>query len=71
MTGALLDSPARLFARPPDGDPRGRGLTLEQHLSGAWRAVQAHGAAECPVCRGPMTLSGGSARCEGCGSRLS
>jgi len=71
VTGALLESPARLFARPPDGDRRGRGLTLEQHLSGAWRAVQAHGAAECPVCRGPMTLSGGSARCEGCGSRLS
>jgi hypothetical protein len=68
MTGALLESPGRLSARPPEGGRRG--LTLEQHLSGSWRAVQAHGSAECPVCRGPMTLSGGSARCEGCGSRL-
>jgi hypothetical protein len=71
VTPALLESPARLFASPPEGSRRGGGPTLEEHLAGAWRAVHAHGVAECPVCRGRLTLAGGSASCDGCGSRLS
>jgi DnaJ-class molecular chaperone len=70
VTSALLESPGRLLARPPEGGRRGRGLTLEEHLSGSWRAVEAHGVAECPVCRGRMALADGSATCDGCGSRL-
>jgi hypothetical protein len=72
MTPALLDSPLSRFAeRGRTRPPGGGGATLEERLEAAWRAVRAEGRAECPVCRSPMRLDGGAARCGGCGSVLS
>ena len=52
-------------------EPAGRREpTLEDRLEEAWRAVQADGETECPVCRARMKLDQRSGRCGGCGSRL-
>jgi hypothetical protein len=71
MSPALLESPPSLFAEARRSRPAGgRGMTLEERLDGAWRAVQAEGLAECPVCRAGMHAENGAARCSGCGSTL-
>ena len=65
---ALLEAPAPLFASasPADG-PR---PTLEELLESRWRAVNAEGEADCPVCHAAMHLEGEHARCGGCGTAL-
>ena len=71
MTSALLESPRSLFAEARRGLPAGgRGVTLEERLETAWRAAQADGIAECPVCRAAMSREAAAARCSGCGSTL-
>jgi hypothetical protein len=66
MSAALLEAPSPLFVS--DG---GRRPTLEEVLDGAWRAVRSHAEADCPVCRGAMSLADdGVARCAGCGTTL-
>jgi hypothetical protein len=72
MTAALLDSPVRLLteARGP-APPSGGRMTLEERLTGTWRALHADGVAECPLCRSRMTLHQGSGACGSCGTRLS
>lgn len=47
-----------------------RGLTLEQRLDRAWTALQADGAADCPVCGEQMARAGDAGECGGCGSQL-
>jgi hypothetical protein len=72
MTTALLESPRSLFAEARRRRPAGgRGATLEERLDAAWRGVQVHGEAECPVCRSAMRREGGAGRCDSCGSTLS
>jgi hypothetical protein len=72
VSTALLESPLSLFGQAHRSRPAGgRGLTLEERLEAAWRAVQAEGVAECPVCHERMHAGGGAARCAGCGSTLS
>ncbi|MGH2715747.1 MAG: hypothetical protein ACRDM7_18020 [Thermoleophilaceae bacterium] len=71
MSTALMESPQSLLAgtsrnRPADG----RGITLEELLESSWRAAQAEGLAECPVCHATMRAEDGAARCSGCGSTL-
>ena len=84
MSTALLESPLSPFGQGhrcrAAGGP---GLTLEERLEAAWRAVQGEGVAECPVCRACMHAEGGadeaegarpagaSARCGRCGTTLS
>jgi hypothetical protein len=72
MTTALLESPLSLFgeARRSPAPAGGRGVTLEERLETAWRAVQADGLAECPVCRAAMRREGAAGTCTGCGSTL-
>jgi tRNA(Ile2) C34 agmatinyltransferase TiaS len=71
MTAALLTSPPSLFAAARRSGPADRrGVTLEERLEWSWRAVQAEGRAECPVCRAGMRSDGSVARCSGCGSKL-
>jgi hypothetical protein len=73
MTSALLESPPRsLFGATCEAAPAGgRGTTLEERLEWAWRAVQAEGHAECPVCGSKMRFERGAGNCTGCGSTLS
>lgn len=72
MTSALLESPLYLLAETRRARAAGGGgTTLEERLEGAWRAAQADGQAECPVCRSSMRFEDGAARCTGCGSTLS
>ena len=54
------------------GASAGGRLTLGQLLDRVWEGLHAGGAAECPVCRGRMTSTGGTAgaRCGSCGSEL-
>ena len=80
---ALIERPPRLFVDPPrklgsagvrrpsDSSDGGR-LTLEQRLDGVWEGLRAGGAAECPLCRGPMTQAARevAATCADCGSSL-
>ena len=56
--------------RPPGSSDGGR-LTLEVRLDSVWEGLRAGGAAECPVCDGPMVAAGAAARCGSCGSQLS
>jgi hypothetical protein len=71
MTTALLESPLSLFAEARRGQPAGgRGMTLEERLEDVWRAVQAEGVAECPVCRAGMRAEDDVACCTRCGSTL-
>jgi hypothetical protein len=54
------------------GDSSGGGrLTLEQLLDGVWEGLHADGAAECPVCRGRMSVAESGGLCGDCGSTLS
>jgi len=82
-TATLTERPRRLFADPPpelgQADVRhlprrsdGGRSTLERKLESVWEDLHAAGAAECPVCEGPMERTAGSAvaRCGGCGSAL-
>jgi hypothetical protein len=72
MTAALLESPVRLFAETAAPvRPIGGRMTLEERLTGTWRALHAAGAAECPACRSRMTLRDGLGACRSCGTRLS
>jgi hypothetical protein len=72
MSSALLESPRRLFGEsaghPP---PAGGRATLEERLQVTWRALDADGAADCPVCRSRMRLRDGAGECVSCRSRLS
>jgi hypothetical protein len=71
MTTALLESPTRMFGESAgDPPPAGGRATLEERLRETWRALNAHGAAECPVCRSRMMFRDGSGECGSCGSRL-
>jgi hypothetical protein len=71
MTPGLLESPPSLFAEARRCQPAGgRGMTLEDRLEDVWRAVQAEGVAECPVCHAALRTEDGAARCSGCGSTL-
>jgi hypothetical protein len=71
VTAAVLDAPG-----PTSGEARssaaraGGSVTLEERLQSAWRALQAAGAAECPLCGGEMTLHGGAGECGGCGAKM-
>ena len=60
-------APAPAERRPRSGGGR---LTLERRLARVLEGLAAAGAAECPVCRGPMRRTGETARCGGCGSEL-
>jgi hypothetical protein len=72
MSHALLEPPARLFGGSPHMAARSGGrLTLEERLSGTWRAVNAEGGADCPLCGSRMTLRDAVAECGSCGTRLS
>ena len=80
---AVADRPL-LFGDPPQPtgrtSTRGRSsersgggrLTLERRLDGVWEGLRADGAADCPVCEGPLAIDAGgsTARCGDCGSRL-
>jgi len=80
---ALAERPPRLFVDPPrklgsagvrrPSESSGGGrLTLEQKLDGVWEGLRAGGAAECPLCRGPMAgvTAEAGARCGDCGTSL-
>jgi hypothetical protein len=72
MTTALLETPTRMLGESEgDPPPAGGRATLEERLRETWRALNALGAAKCPVCRSRMTLTDGSGECGSCGSRLS
>jgi hypothetical protein len=47
------------------------GRTLEERISTLWDGLLQTGAAECPVCRGPMERAGHGGQCLRCGSVLS
>ena len=84
MSGtALAERPSRPFVDPPSklgsagvrrpSESSGGGkLTLEQRLDCVWEGLRADGAAECPLCRGPMVGDGARprARCGDCGTSL-
>ena len=71
MTPAVLDNPRRRVSRERCAGDRGRGLTLEQRLAATLAAAEAGQVADCPVCRGSMSLDAGAAVCGDCGSQLS
>jgi hypothetical protein len=72
MTAALVDSPVRLFGEAAGPvRPSGGRMTLEERLTGTWRALQTEGVTECPACRSRMTLREGSGVCCSCGTRIS
>jgi hypothetical protein len=56
--------------RRRDSRSGGGRLTLEQLLDSVWEGLQADGAAECPLCHGPMTRTAAGGQCGGCGSTL-
>ena len=67
MTPALAEP---LFAPRPT-ERSGGGLTLEERLSGTWRAALEGAEPACPVCGGTMRAASQAAECTSCGSRLS
>jgi ribosomal protein L37AE/L43A len=72
MTAALLDTPVRLFGEAAGAVcPNGGRMTLEERLTGTWRALQTKGVTECPACKSRMTLREGAGACDSCGTRLS
>lgn len=72
MSTALLQPPARLFGESPRrAGSGGRPMTLEERLRATWRAVNAEGVADCPLCGSRMRLRGTDAECGSCGTRLS
>jgi hypothetical protein len=67
-----LEAPTTLFATPfREREAGGARPTLEELLDATWRSANAHAQADCPMCRAPMRLEQGRARCEGCGTTLS
>jgi hypothetical protein len=72
MSTALLEPPARLFGESPCRAAHSGGrMTLEERLRDTWRAVNAEGAADCPLCGSRMTVRDAAAECGSCGTRLS
>ena len=70
MSAAVLEAPA--VAAPLAGaSRRERRPTLVRLLEDRWRSAHAAGAADCPICAGPMHPDGAEVRCAGCGSTLS
>ena len=65
----LLHAPSA--ARELDRRSGGGRLTLEQLLDSVWEGLHADGAAECPICRGPMSRTPAGGSCASCGSTLS
>jgi hypothetical protein len=49
----------------------GSASTLGEVLSGALESLRSGGAADCALCRGPMTWGGHGGICRDCGSVLS
>jgi hypothetical protein len=71
MSAALVEPPARLFAPSPwDAAASGRRVTLEERLSAIWRAANAEGSADCPLCGSRMTFRDAAAECGSCGTCL-
>jgi hypothetical protein len=71
MSTALVAPPALLFGRSPwDAAASGRRATLEERLRVTWRAANAEGSADCPLCGSRMTLRDAAAECGSCGTRL-
>jgi ribosomal protein L37AE/L43A len=71
MTTALRERPLSFFAETREAlGPRGRRLTLEQRLQGAWEGLRADGATDCPVCHARMVNRAGSGACTSCGTQL-
>lgn len=72
MSTVVLEPPARLFGESqPLAAPSGGRITLEERLRATWRAANAEGAADCPLCGSRMTLRDAAAECGSCGTRLS
>ena len=72
MSTALLEPSARLFGESPwEAAASGRRVTLEERLRATWRAANAEGFADCPLCGSRMTLRDAAAECGSCGTRLS
>ena len=71
MSSALLERPLGHAVRDGRARGPGRGLTLERRLGAVLAAAEAGNQADCPLCRGSMTLVAGEAVCDECGSRLS
>jgi hypothetical protein len=76
MSTATLET--RLRPEPLFGDSVARGvrsggrrLTLEQRISSVWEGLLATGAADCPICRGPLDRHAHEVRCGNCGATLS
>jgi hypothetical protein len=67
MSSALMEAPTALFAAAAAG---GRRPTLEELLESRWRAANAEGETDCPICHATMHLDGEQARCGGCGTAL-
>jgi hypothetical protein len=71
MSTALVEPPARLFGQSPwDAAASGRRVTLEERLRATWRAANAEGSADCPLCGSRRTLRDAGAECGSCGTRL-
>ena len=72
MSAALLDAPVAPLpsACRGGGAFRARRPTLEERLNATFAALTAAGAADCPVCHGPMQRDAGGGTCKDCGARL-
>jgi hypothetical protein len=71
MSATLTTAALPFMHARPEGRPRPGGLTLEQRLEGSWQDLRLRGAAECPICRGPMhRAANGAGECTDCGSKL-
>jgi hypothetical protein len=71
VTAAVVAAPGPAFADECLSASQGGGrVTLEERLQRAWRLLHADGAAECPICRGEMTLRGDAGECGGCGTKM-
>ena len=63
-------SEAATTRRPRAACPGGSRPTLGLRLTSAWEGLLTAGAADCPVCGGPLARSGIAATCGDCGSTL-
>ena len=71
MSPAVAERPLLVRGSPQAiGSSDGGRLTLGRKLDSVWEGLHADGAAECPVCDSRIVAGAGSARCNGCGSRL-
>jgi hypothetical protein len=68
---ALLEPPPQRAVEAERRPPGGEQPTLGDIVARAWEGLLAAGAADCPVCSGPMELVAGAGRCRSCGSALS